>query len=313
MVQTLILTSKNLINDGNNSTFRYVFPQSVHFKDDYIAVQQVSIYNSVYNITAALGNNTFRYTWVDGTVVNITIVDGNYTINSMNAYLQSVMITNEHFLIDNTTGNYIYFIQMQPNVTAYSVQLNNFPIDSTYTINQGGTTGYSYPTNTTTWSVTKCVAASGGAMTPVVTFTGQGFATWTGFSYPDSYPNSTITSTPAAYSQTAFTYQGQTQSFLSPYSPETTPQPNYLAVCSLVNNTSVIPSQLLYVITIDNTIPIGQLYTNQIANLAFNRIVDGNYKEFQFQFVDINGRSIIFQDPNSAIMLVIRNKNDLMT
>jgi len=313
MVQTLILTSKNLVNDGTNSTFRYIFPQSVHFKDDYIAVQQVSIYNSVYNITIALGNNKFKYTWIDGTIVNITIEDGNYTIGSMNAYLQSIMIENEHFLIDNASGNYIYFIQLQPNVTAYSLQLNCFPINSNYTINQGGTTGYSYPSLTTTWSVDKAVASSAGSMTPVVTFNNQGFATWTGFVYPNSYPASTITSTPATYSQTAFAKQGQTQSFLSTYSPETTPQPNYLAICSLVNNTSVIPSQLLYVITIDNTIPIGQLYTNQISNLAFNRIVDGNYKEFQFQFVDINGVSIIFQDPNSAIMLVIRNKNDLTT
>ena len=74
MPKTIILNSSNIVAGSGNSAFLYNFPQGgVTFKDELIAVQQVSLYNSVFNITSANNNNSFSYIWVDGTtnVVNI--------------------------------------------------------------------------------------------------------------------------------------------------------------------------------------------------------------------------------------------------
>ena len=56
----------------------------------------------------------------------------------------------------------------------------------------------------------------------------------------------------------------------------------------------------------------GSLYTIQIADLAFNKITDGKYNQFTFNFVDSVGQPIIFQDPNMLILLVIKNKSELL-
>ena len=62
-MKTIVLNSSNLVNNGLNNQFVYVFPNSVNIKNSYIAVASVAIYYSWFNISAALGNNKFSYTW----------------------------------------------------------------------------------------------------------------------------------------------------------------------------------------------------------------------------------------------------------
>ena len=122
------------------------------------------------------------------------------------------------------------------------------------------------------------------------------------------YPNATITGTPPAQVQTpAYT---STQSFLSSSAPQIIPQPSYLCTCSLVNNRLAIPSQLIFSLT-PQGVGFGELYTYQVADLAFNKIEDGNYTQFTFRFVDSLGNPIVFQDPNSLILLIIKSKGEL--
>jgi hypothetical protein len=53
MVRTLVLNSENIVPNTNNSVLRYNFPNSVYLKEEYIAVQQISLYNSVFNISSS--------------------------------------------------------------------------------------------------------------------------------------------------------------------------------------------------------------------------------------------------------------------
>jgi len=62
-MKTIVLNSTNLVNNGLNNQFVYVFPNSVNIKNSYIAVASVAIYYSWFNISASLGNNSFSYTW----------------------------------------------------------------------------------------------------------------------------------------------------------------------------------------------------------------------------------------------------------
>ena len=87
MPRTLILNQNNIVANSGNSIFQYTFPLGgIIFKDEFIAVQQISIYNSVFNVSATNNNNYFSYTWVDGTVVNIVIPDSNMSVSQINQF-----------------------------------------------------------------------------------------------------------------------------------------------------------------------------------------------------------------------------------
>jgi hypothetical protein len=296
MVQTLILTRANIKPNSGNSTFLYSFPQTVHFQNDFVAVQQVSLYNSVYNITSAFGNNKFSYTWVDGTVVNVNFPDGSYTIFAINTFLQSVMVSNKHYTTDTNGLTNLYYLEIIPNVVTYSYQINCYPVNTTnagaYTVVPAGAT----------WTLANCNTSAGGAITPTITIPATNIQTLLGFT-SGTYPNCVITPSVTPYVQTPT--QTTTYSILSQNAPQINPQPSYLGLCSLVNNPKIIPSQLIYIISPDGN--FGNLYTNQINNLAFNKIADGNYKDFEFRFVDSAGNPIQFQDPAITILLVIKN------
>ena len=96
-MKVIVINSNNLVQDGNNNKLIYRFPNSVQFKDNYIAVSSVSMYYSWYNISAALNNNTFYYTWYNAAGIisvngnpyfTVTIPDGLYEITQLNSFLQ---------------------------------------------------------------------------------------------------------------------------------------------------------------------------------------------------------------------------------
>ena len=68
-MRVIVMNSSNLVQDGQNNKLIYKFPNSVVFKNNSIAVSSVSMYYSWFNISSALGNNTFTYSWTNGTTV----------------------------------------------------------------------------------------------------------------------------------------------------------------------------------------------------------------------------------------------------
>lgn len=127
MVRTLVLNSESIVPNTNNSVLRYTFPQGgIYLKDEYIAVQQISLYNSVYNISSALDNNTFSYTWIDGTVNQVVMPSAgiHLTLSQLNSYLQSVMITNNHYYTNS--GQNVYLLEIIVNQSQYAYQINSF-------------------------------------------------------------------------------------------------------------------------------------------------------------------------------------------
>jgi hypothetical protein len=299
MPRTLILNQTNIVGGTGNSVLQYDFPQGgVNFADEFIAVQQVSFYQSVFNITQANNNNQFAYTWIDNTSYTITIPDGYYELATIYAFFRDAMTSNKHYL--QSGSNFVYLIQLVVNPTKYADQVNCFPISTSiatakgWTVPSGAT--WVLPTNN---------------IVPIFTVLNNDFKNVIGFNV-GNYPNATIKTTllnaPPNQIQTP-TYTS-TQIFLSTQSPQLIPQPSYLCLCSLVNNRLGIPSQLIYSITPANT-TVGSIYLQQVSDMAFNKIENGNYTNFRFSFVDQQGKPIIFQDPNMLILLVIKSKNEL--
>jgi hypothetical protein len=90
------------------------------------------MYYSWYNISAALGNNVFTYTWYVGAAqrtFTVTFPDGIYDVTALNAYLEYTMIQNNTYMT-TSTGNNVYFIQLEINVSRYAVQLCTFRVPS---------------------------------------------------------------------------------------------------------------------------------------------------------------------------------------
>jgi hypothetical protein len=296
MPRTLILNSSNIVAGSGNTIFQYKFPLGgFQAKDELIAVQQISLYQSVFNITAANNNNTFSYIWVDGQTYTIVIPDGYYQLVEINAILQSYMVSNLQYLT-STSGSYVYLLEIVVNQSRYAYQINSFLIDSDI-----------IATNEWTPASTDWVPTTN-AICPIFVVPDTNFQQLIGFT-AGRYPNAVITgATPATYLQTP-TYT-TTQSFLSQTAPQIIPSPSYLCLCNLVNNRLSIPSQLIYSLT-PTGVTFGSLYTVQVAELVYNKIEDGQYTDLIFRFVDSLGNSLVFQDPNTLILMIIKSKSEL--
>jgi len=295
MPRSIILNQTNIVPNTGNSIFQYDFPLGgVIFNDELIAVQQVSLYQSVFNITVANQNNSFSYIWVDGTVNPVLIPDGYYNLVDINAYFQSVMVSNLHYMEGDNV--YVYYLELVVNPTKYAYQINCFPLSASIAtanaLTQPAGATWLLPTNT---------------IVPIFTVLTNKFQTLIGFNAGD-YPNADISGTPPAQIETPS--YGGILNFLSQNAPQIVPQSSYLCLCNLVNNRLAIPSQLIYSLT-PTSAGFGEIYSIQVSELAFNKIENGQYTNIRFEFRDQIGAPIIFQDPQMLILLLIKSKSEL--
>lgn len=295
MVRTLVLNSENIVPNTNNSVLRYNFPNSVYLKDEYIAVQQISLYNSVFNISSALNNNTFSYTWIDGTVnsVVMTATGIHLSLSQLNSYFQSVMIANKHYY--TSAGQNVYLMEILVNQSAYAYQINCFATSVAIAA-------------ANTWAIPSGAAwvNPNNSIVPMINIPSSNIQDLLGFDV-GSYPPTVIAG--------VIPNQTQTPVVSSPYSklsqsaPQIEPQTTYIGLCSLVSNELVIPNDTIISITPVNVI-FGGLYNIQFSGLAYNKVDNGSYTQFTFSFVDDLGQQIRFQDPNMLIILIMRNLNE---
>ena len=158
----LILNSNNVVDNGNNDTMIYKFPAgAVTFNRNVIAISSISLYFSWFNITSATtnseyNNNSYEYVWYGSTgasTYTVTMPDGYYEISDINAYLQSVLVSNGHYLTDSS-GNYVYYLQLEVNQTEYAVQFNSYPIPSSLPSGYSNPASMSFPSADTTPQIT---------------------------------------------------------------------------------------------------------------------------------------------------------------
>ena len=286
-MRTLIINGGNLVPQGtDNSRYVYKFPTGgANFQDDEIAVSNISIYYSWRNISAALGNNTFSYVWYSGagplaTTVNITIPDGSYDISQLNAYLQSIMIANSHYLI-TASGSYVYYLELVENPTAYAIQFNSYALP---TAAQAAALGYTAPVG---WPGYVTVN-----ITPQIIIPSTDIRNILGFN-AGTYPTPT---------------QATNYSKISDFTPQVSPVQSVLIACSLVNNPYAYPSNIIY-----SFAPIGTSYGSliqpQMSNFIWNEITSGQKQDFYIQFLDQNYKSLQIVDTNLVVVLSIRHKN----
>ena len=278
IVYPLIINESNLVENTSGSTYRYSFPIPVTFKNSRVALSNVNMYYSWFNILASLNNNTYQYIFTDGsgsTTVTVTMPDGYYSISDMNTYLQSVMITNGHYLVDGS-GNNVYYLELVENPTYYAIQLNCYPFPTAL---PGGFTN----PNALTFPVT--------ASTAQFVIQANAFQNIIGF---------TASTIPAVI-------QATTYSELSSFTPQVSTVQSLIVTSNLLNNRYSNPNTLLYSFSAGAT-SFGALINSSPNEFFFVPIQDGQYPYIEVTFLDQSYKRVNINDTNLIIQLLIETK-----
>lgn len=275
----LILNASSVVSGSNNSLYRYTFPSgSVKFNDSKVAVANISMFYSWQNITITNANNTFSFTWPGIANVTVTIPNGFYDIPAINAYIQSICVTNGLYLI-NSAGNFVYYLELVTNANAYAIQFNSYPIPTALPAT------YSAPGS---WPGYPVVAT-----TPQIIVPATNFRNVIGFS-AGTYPT---------------VVQATNYSVLSTSTPQVTVVESLLLSCSLLNNRYSNPNTILYSFSAGGN-TFGSLIDSSPNQYSFVDIQNGSYSYFDVQFLDQNYNPMIILDNNLVIQLLIENKKN---
>jgi hypothetical protein len=290
-MRTLILNSSNIVPNSNNSVFVYQFPGgNVQIKQGQkLALASLQMYYSNFNITASYNNNKFSYTWIDGTVVNVTIPDSFLDVEGINNYIHFVMVRNGHYYLTDA-GDFVYLISLNINPSRYACELNCFQTSASI----ASSNGWTIPTGT--FSSPAWVNPTN-PITPIFSISTEEFGKLIGFQ-TGSFPNATISGTPP--NQTETPSYTSTQVFLSSFTPQITPLSSFVLTFSLINNNYSVPNSLIYSFSpIGN---FGEQFSIAPYQYAFIDCQPGQYANLKVQFLDQDLRSVELKDPNTTIL-----------
>jgi len=294
----IVLNQNNLVQDGQNNKLVYRFPNSVLFKDKFIAVSSISMYYSWFNITSNFSNNSFTYTWTSGSVTTtytITIPDGLYEISDINSYAQYVMIQNSTYWIDSS-GNYVYPFDIEVNANRYAVQLNTYLIPTSLPVGSEEPVGFpGWPTTTQNSVITITSSIS------------------TIFGYPQLFASdSNVSNSFVPSGPYVSKLASGTISYISTTAPQVQPNPSILFSLSSINNPYTQPSSVIYSIT--PSVQIGAQISEKPPNFMWNKMLDGTYSELRLTLLGSSTLSPIkLNDPSMTILLCIKDKEETFT
>lgn len=304
----IVLNSSNLIQDGQNNKLIYRFPNSVNLTNKYIAVSSVTMYYSWFNVSSALGNNKFTYTWTAGTTVltyTITIPDGIYEIAGINDLAQFQMIANGTYWSNGTYNYYPFDIIINPS--RYAVQLNTYLIPTAAPV---GTTVPPAPKDPTTGALVTPVWPTV-RQNPIVTFPSN-FNNLVGytanFASSNNYDNGFTPSTPTKTTNFATKSSLGTVSYLSNKAPQVQPNSSVYLSISNINNPYSQPSSIIYSIT--PNVAAGTVIQDRPPNFMWNKLIDGTYNQLLLSFLGTDLQPLIINDPSMTILLTIRDKDE---
>ena len=126
----LKLDSSSTTQDSDNFLVQYA---NIELPGDWeVGLIKGHFWYSYFNISAAQTNNIIRYSTDGGSTweTNITLPNGIYSIDDLNAYVQSVMKTRGHY----DSGNDLYYLSILPNFNTLRCDVtlsNNYQLDLT--------------------------------------------------------------------------------------------------------------------------------------------------------------------------------------
>ncbi len=289
-MRTIVLNRSNLVQDGQNNKMIYNFPGSVDFKDSYIALSQVSMYYSWFNISERYNNNIIQYTWVVGattTTYTIDIPDGLYEVSRLNEYLQFALIQNGHYLI-NSAGENVYYLEMIVNPSRYAVQLNTFLVPTSLPA------GFTEPASWVGYA-TQTFNPQFILPTNINSILG----------YVENFTTNANTNNayvPPANDDYVSKLANGTLSYISTSAPDIQPNSSILVSISGIDNKYANPTSVIY--SIVPSVAIGALINEKPPQYAWNKLLPGTYNQLRLTILGTNLQPIQINDPAITFLLV---------
>lgn len=318
-MRTIVINESNLVQDGENNKLVYRFPNSVLFKNTYVALQSASLYYSWYNISSALGNNkyTFRFPNTLGvmTTHTVTMPDGIYEVKDIDAYFQFYCLQNGYYWT-TVTGEQVFFMKFEVNVSLYAIQVCCYsPPYTSSPASTGNPNGYT-PGPGTALSATRQTLTPQfpSAFTKTIGFPtpaqllqlGVTTGIWTGVNFANlGTATSTGTHELVPYSWNATT---GVVAYSSNNSPQVNPNGSIYVSLNNINNPYAIPSTIIYALT--PTGVAGSAIVEKPPQFCWNKFIDGTYNQIIISLLGLDGRPIAIQDPQMTILLAIKDGDE---
>lgn len=295
----IVFNQTNIVPDGQNNKLVFKFPNSVKFDNHYIAVSSVSMYYSWFNITSALSNNTFSYTWVDhvglAITYTLTIPDGIYDISDLNKFIQFSCIQNGTYWVIGGVNYYPFEFLLNPS--RYAVQINTYLIP---TVAPPGTTQSPAPIGGTAGWPTHVQNVAVDIPINLTAIMGFSAPLTTNINYDNLY-------IPPVSPYVAKDVNG-TLSYLSDVAPQVQPNGSIYLAISNVNNPYTQPSSIIY--AINPSVASGEQIVERPPNYSWSKLINGTYNEIRMTFLGTDKNPIPIRDPNMTILLVIRDSSE---
>ena len=246
---------------------------------DTVSLKSQRMYYSWRNVTAAKDNTKYSYTWHDGTVVNVEMPDGIYSYADFQGYLEAVMQTKGHYLLDENSQP-VYYIRFESNPVYYRISLTVSPIPASLPSGYTAPTGWSFPA---------------AAVTPQVTIPATNIRSYLGFD-AGTYP--------AATQATKYQVNGTAV-------PQVTDVSSLMIQCNLVRNQWGPSHQTLAAFNIaPGTAPGSMVSEVPYYEDRIQVQPSVQFETIDVELVDQNGRPVIIEDTAGFItMLTIHRGN----
>lgn len=302
-------TTRQQFSGIPNNEVRLAFATPQSFKDCEIALVKASVYKSWFNITEALGNNTFSYRIPDDPVnpgifieVNMTLPDGIYEIQDINAALHADMKSRGYyFQADGGTVALpdVYPIELVADPVRYRVSIKTLPLspapDDPASIPPSAVYKWTAdPTTTIPFHPGIIIASSifgSGANAGGSNNFHSSMGRVLGFS-PGTYPPN---STDDPFQITT----------VGDYSPEVTLQNNLLFQCNLANEIA----NNTYAQCLSQYVPrglSGQLLEFEDQNPTYHKMNNGLVPYISVWITDEHNIPMVIQDPIMCVTISIR-------
>jgi len=246
---------------------------------EQVSLYSIDMYKSYQNINKEHYNNAdFSYRWVDGSVHNVTLVNGGYdSIDTINNFLMSKMNDNKHYLYDTVNKNKIFYILLQENAVAYRCMLNINPVPSVMPSGCVIEGNWVLPANPTT---------------PQIIFNNTSlFHTVVGFNKNQTYPPAPQTSL----------YQVLGESV-----PIITNISSLLVKCNIcLSNSGGVINNLLYAFS-PSGVPYGGLINSSPNHELLVPSVSSMFDTIELTIVDQNYQPVELLDSQVLIVIILR-------
>ena len=289
----LVFNTNNLVSNGYNNTYTLTIAGGgVNFDNNSISVASINMYNSIFNINAnSYKNNTFTLSipYTSGGVnayqtLSIALPNGYFAYQDILNYVNNQMILLGAYLVQ-TNGTYWTGISISANSVYYACEIDLYPIYTAATLPSGWTKPASG-----LWS---------GAGLPTTSYTIQ-MTINSNISSIMGIPQATY---PSSLQSTTFTQ-------LSTITPVINPVESLFLRCNLCNNNLLVPQDILYNFTTQNT-NFGQLIVVNPPEYQWNNIPKQSTTNITLTIVDQLFRPVLLQDSNLVITLLIRDDNGI--